>query len=101
MNIQYYGENEKFSQAMKIYFEEKIQKVKQKLKHEEEINLHVHLRVHKLYDKVEVTFRPHHHEPIHLEERAPDAYKAIDALIPKLERQIRKIKTKEHKNYYK
>lgn len=94
-HIQIRGENVKVTQALKEYANEKLGRLERYF--EEPFNqVYVNLKVYKVGQKVEVTI-PLTGLTLRAEEKADDLYAALDLVIDKLERQIRKHKTKIQK----
>jgi putative sigma-54 modulation protein len=88
------GENIEVTPALREYVEKKIGKLERYLDHTEDVHVHVNLKVYNdKQGKIEVTI-PMPHLLLRAEERHDDMYAAIDLVADKLERQIRKHKTK-------
>ena len=86
--------------AMKTYIEEKISKIDKYFENPEDITATVVVRVKDLEQTIEVTV-PTKKFTLRAEESNEDFYAAVDLVINKLERQIRKNKdrlTKKYKN---
>lgn len=88
------GENIEVTPALREYVEKKIGKLERYLDYTEDVHVHVNLKVYNdKQGKIEVTI-PMPHLLLRAEERHDDMYAAIDLVADKLERQIRKHKTK-------
>ena len=84
--------------AMKDYIEEKISKVDKYLENPGEVTANVVVRVKDLEQTIEVTV-PTKKFTLRAEESNEDFYAAVDLVINKLERQIRKNKDRLSKKY--
>lgn len=94
MNYNIRGENIEVTEAIRDYVEKKIGKLDRYFTETPDANVHVNLRVNNdKTSKVEVTI-PMKNITLRAEEENEDMYAAIDLIIDKLERQIRKHKTK-------
>ncbi len=88
------GENIEVTQAIRDYVEKKIGKLEKYFTNVPESTAHVNLKVYSdKTAKVEVTI-PLPYLVLRAEETSPDLYGSIDLVVDKLERQIRKYKTK-------
>ncbi|WP_110928464.1 ribosome hibernation-promoting factor, HPF/YfiA family [Bacillus massiliglaciei] len=87
------GENIEVTPAIREYVEKKIGKLERYFANTPDATVQVNLRVDKEAAKVEVTI-PMKNLVLRAEEEHPDMYAAIDLINDKLERQIRKHKTK-------
>ncbi len=88
------GENIEVTQAIREYVEKKIGKLEKYFTNVPESTAHVNLKVYSDKNaKVEVTI-PLPYLVLRAEETSPDLYGSIDLVVDKLERQIRKYKTK-------
>ncbi|MGO2082379.1 ribosome hibernation-promoting factor, HPF/YfiA family [Vagococcus sp.] len=88
------GENIEVTQAIREYVEKKIGKLERYFQDAPESTAHVNLKVYSdKTAKVEVTI-PLPYLVLRAEETSPDLYASIDLVADKLERQIRKYKTK-------
>lgn len=88
------GENIEVTPAIRQYLEKKIGKLARYFKKAPEATAHVNLKVYSDGDaKVEVTL-PLPYLTLRAEEKSQDLYGSIDLVVDKLERQIRKYKTK-------
>ena len=93
MEIIIRGDKIKVTQAMKEYIEEKLSKLDKYLDNPENIRAKVIVKADKDSSRVEVTI-PLKTYILRSEEKKDDFYAAIDKTIDKLERQIRKNKTR-------
>ncbi len=88
------GENIEVTQSIRDYVEKKIGKLERYFTNVPESTAHVNLKVYSdKTAKVEVTI-PLPYLVLRAEETSPDLYASIDLVVDKLERQIRKYKTK-------
>ena len=87
------GEQVEITEAIKKYITEKIGKLDKYFSNPEEIKANVLVRIRGVEQIVEVTI-PIKKIVLRCEERDEDLYKAIDLASDKLERQLRKNKTK-------
>ena len=99
MEIKIRGEKQEITEAMKAHAEEKINKLSKYIEKEEEVEAIVLFKVTGNEQKVEITI-PLKNVMLRVEEKGKDFYAIIDTAIDKLERQIRKSKTrlKDKKN---
>lgn len=93
MKISIRGDKIKVTEAMNAYVVEKLKKIDKYLDNPEEVSANVVVRVEKQGQKVEITI-PLRNFMLRAEETQEDIYAAVDAIIDKIERQIRKNKTK-------
>ena len=93
MNITLRGDKIKITDAMKDYAEEKLEKLNKYLDNSENVKANVVAKVQNYKQKVEVTI-PLKNFILRAEEVQDDFYAAIDTVVDKIERQIRKNKTK-------
>lgn len=93
MEIIIRGDKLKVTDAIKSYVTEKLEKLDKYFENPEEIKAHVNVKVNNLDQIIEVTI-PTVKFTLRVEERHNDLYAAIDFAIDKLERQIRKNKTR-------
>ena len=93
MEIQIRGEKIKITDAMRNYIEEKIGKLDKYLENSENVHAHVIVKVKGHEDTVEITI-PLKSFILRSEETQEDFYAAVDKTIDKLERQVRKNKTR-------
>lgn len=88
------GENIEVTQAIRDYVEKKVGKLERYFTDVPDATAHVNLKVYtEKTAKVEVTI-PLPYLVLRAEETSPDLYASIDLVVDKLERQIRKFKTK-------
>jgi putative sigma-54 modulation protein len=87
------GENLKVTEAIKEYVERKIGKLEKYFENPITSDVHVNLSVYNNKQRIEVTI-PMSSLLLRAEEAHADLYAAIDLVVDKLERQIRKYKTK-------
>lgn len=93
MNFNIRGENIEVTKAIRDYVERKINKLTKYFDEEPTSDVHVRLSVYNNDQRIEVTI-PMTDLLLRAEERNLDLYAAIDLVVDKLERQIRKYKTK-------
>jgi putative sigma-54 modulation protein len=99
LNFNIRGENIEVTPAIRDYVESKIEKVERYFNDELSANANVNLKVYNNNQtKVEVTI-PMKNLTLRAEERHNDMYAAVDLIIDKLERQIRKHKTKVNRRF--
>ena len=87
------GEKVEVTDAIKTYIEEKIGKLDKYFENSDGITAKVVIKVRGKEQKIEITV-PAMHYTLRSEEAHSDLYAAIDLTVDKLERQIRKNKTK-------
>lgn len=93
MKIIMRGEKIKITEAMTTYATEKLSKLDRYIEKSDSANAHVVIKIRNHQDKVEVTI-PLKSFILRAEEAQDDFYAAIDVVVDKLERQIRKNKTR-------
>lgn len=93
MNISIRGIKLEITDSMKEYTKEKLKKLEKYTENPEEINATVIVKIPNHLHKVEITI-PMKSIILRVEEEQEDFYAAIDVVIDKLERQIRKNKTR-------
>lgn len=93
MKVTIRGEKTKITQAMTDYATEKLEKLDKYLDKSSEVNATVLVKIRDHRDKVEITI-PLKSLILRAEESQEDFYAAIDVAVEKLERQIRKNKTR-------
>ncbi len=93
MNISIRGSKLEITEAMKEYATEKLKKLEKYVENPESVNATVIVKIPNRLHKVEITI-PLKTIILRAEEEKEDFYSAIDILIDKLERQIRKNKTR-------
>ena len=99
MNYNIRGENIEVTPAIREYVEKKIAKLERYFTESPEANVHVNLKTYQdKTSKVEVTI-PMPNLVLRAEEVHGDMYAAIDLITDKLERQIRKHKTKVNRKF--
>ena len=103
MEIIIHGDKIKITDAMKDYINEKLEKLDKYLENSENVRANVIVKVKNHDQTVEITI-PLKSFILRSEETKEDFYAAVDKTIDKLERQIRKNKTrlisKKEKNSY-
>jgi ribosomal subunit interface protein len=93
MNITLRGDKIKITDAMKDYANEKLERINKYLDDSSNVNANVVVKVENYKQKVEVTI-PLKNFILRSEEVQDDFYAAMDVTVDKIERQIRKNKTK-------
>lgn len=93
MNISIRGSKIEITDAMKKYATEKLKKLEKYVESPKDINASVIVKIQNHQHKVEITI-PLKSVILRVEEAQEDFYAAIDVVIDKLERQIRKNKTR-------
>ena len=93
MKISVRGDKIKVTEAMNNYVVEKLKKIDKYLDEPEAVSANVVVRVEKQGQKVEITI-PLKNFMLRAEETQEDIYAAVDTIVDKIERQIRKNKTK-------
>ena len=99
MNITIRGDKVSITDAIREQVNAKLNKLNKYFESPETINVVVNIKVNNLSQKIEVTI-PTKQFTIRAEESSEDLYISLDLVIDKLERQIRKNKTRI-KNKYK
>ncbi|MCG7344389.1 ribosome-associated translation inhibitor RaiA [Sporosarcina sp. ACRSL] len=93
------GENLEVTPAIREYVEKKVQKLERYFTEGANATAHVNLKVYNdKQTKVEITI-PMKNLTLRAEERHDDMYAAIDLIVDKLERQIRKYKTRVNRKF--
>jgi putative sigma-54 modulation protein len=93
------GENIEVTPALREYVEKKIGKLERHFENTDGVQVHVNMKVYNdKQAKIEVTI-PMPQLVLRAEERHDDMYAAIDLVSDKLERQIRKHKTKVNRKW--
>ncbi len=87
------GDKIEVTKAMNDYVSEKIQKLEKYLEDANEVRANILIKINGLKQKVEITI-PLKSVILRAEAQENDFYTAVDLIIDKLERQIRKNKTK-------
>lgn len=98
MNIQVRGDQLTVTDALREYTEKKIGKLQRYFESPLNSDVHVTLSVNRGLHTVEVTI-PLQGVMLRAEEKSEDMYASIDMVIDKLERQIRKHKTKVNRKF--
>ncbi len=93
MKVTIRGEKTKITEAMSDYANEKLAKLDKYMDNSSDVNATVLVKLRNHQDKVEVTI-PLKTFILRAEESQDDFYAAIDVVVEKLERQIRKNKTR-------
>lgn len=92
------GENIEVTNAIRDYVENKVSRIEKYFDTEINSNVYVNLKVYKKGQKAEVTI-PMQNLLLRAEETNQDVYASIDIVVDKLERQIRKHKTKVNRKH--
>lgn len=98
MKINIRGDKVTVTKSIKDYIEEKITKLDKYFKNSDEVKCNVIIRVKNNLQTVEVSI-PMSKLNIRAEESHDDLYAAVDLIIDKLERMIRKNKTRLNNHY--
>lgn len=99
LNFNIRGENIEVTPAIRDHVESKIEKIERYFNGDVNANANVNLKVYNAKQtKVEVTI-PMKNLTLRAEERHDDMYAAVDLIVDKLERQIRKHKTKVNRKF--
>lgn len=98
MNFNIRGENIEVTGAIREYLEKKISKLGRYFETTPASDVHVNLSVYNDEQRIEVTI-PMPNLLLRGEEKHNDLYAAIDLVVDKLERQIRKYKTKINRKF--
>lgn len=99
INFNIRGENIEVTPAIREYVETKIEKIERYFGDDFEAKANVNLKIYNdKQTKVEVTI-PLKNVTLRAEERHNDMYAAVDLIVDKLERQIRKHKTKVNRKF--
>lgn len=99
LNYKIRGENIEVTEAIRDYVEKKVSKLERYFNETPEATVHVNLKVNpNKKAKVEITI-PIPQLVLRAEEVHEDMYAAIDLIVDKLERQIRKHKTKVNRKF--
>ncbi|EQC76699.1 Ribosomal subunit interface protein [Streptococcus sp. HSISS2] len=97
------GENIEVTEALRDYVENKLSKIEKYFNQDQELNARVNLKIYRgKTAKVEVTI-PTGSVILRAEDISQDMYGSIDLVVDKIERQIRKNKTKiarKHREKY-
>ncbi|GKV67537.1 ribosomal subunit interface protein [Sporosarcina sp. NCCP-2716] len=93
------GENVEVTPAIREYVEKKVNKLERYFTEGANATAHVNLKVYNdKQTKVEITI-PMKNLTLRAEERHNDLYAAVDLIVDKLERQIRKYKTRVNRKF--
>lgn len=98
MNYNIRGKNIEVTKPIREYVEKKISKLNKYFDTPPASDVHVNLSVYNDEQKIEVTI-PMPNLLLRAEEQHADLYAAIDLVVDKLERQIRKHKTKVNRKF--
>lgn len=98
MNYNIRGENISVTPALREYAEKKIGKLERYFDTPPSSEVHISMKVFNDEQQIEVTI-PMTNLLLRAEERHSDMYAAIDLVVNKLERQIRKYKTKINRKF--
>ncbi len=98
MNINIRGDKVTVTKAMKAQIESKLLKLEKYFKDASNITAYVNIKITNQSQTIEVTI-PTSKFTVRSEESNEDLYTAVDLIIDKIERQIRKNKTKLKKKY--
>ncbi|MFZ4451000.1 ribosome hibernation-promoting factor, HPF/YfiA family [Salibacterium aidingense] len=98
MNYNIRGENLEVTPALKSYVEKKVGKLERYFDTTPVADVHVKMQVHNSENNIEITI-PMPQLLLRAEEKHADMYAAIDLVVEKLERQIRKHKTKVNRKF--
>ena len=99
LNFNIRGENLEVTPAIREYVENKVEKIERYFNEDLDATVHVNLKVYSdKQTKVEITI-PMKNLTLRAEERHADMYAAVDLIVDKLERQIRKHKTKVNRKF--
>ena len=98
MEINIRGNKVTVTKAIKNQVEEKLKRIEKYFEEPSTITAHVNIKIDNLSQIIEVTI-PTKRFTLRAEESHEDLYSAIDLVIDKLERQIRKNKTKLNNKY--
>lgn len=93
MEFSFRGENLEVTPSLKDYTEKKVGKLEKYFETPPQSEVHVNMAIHQNEQTIEVTI-PMSRLLLRAEETHADMYAAIDLVVEKLERQIRKHKTK-------
>src|SRR5690625_4798164 len=92
------GENVEVTEAIREYVKKKVRKLERYFDTPPTSDVHVKISVYNNEQRIEVTI-PMTDLLLRAEERHYDLYAAIDLFVDKLERQIRKYKTKVNRKF--
>lgn len=98
MKLQVRGQNIEVTDAIRGYIETKFSKLEKHFTNPEDLDVRVLLKVYpNRVQRVEVTIHTHKYV-LRVDERQENLYAAVDIAVDKLERQIRKNKTRINKH---
>ncbi|WP_414044750.1 ribosome hibernation-promoting factor, HPF/YfiA family [Macrococcus equi] len=99
INYEIHGDNITVTDAIRNHIEEKLSKLERYFTNVPDANAHVKVKTYQDgKSKVEVTI-PLKNVTLRAEERHDDLYAAVDLIVEKLERQVRKHKTKVNRKF--
>jgi putative sigma-54 modulation protein len=98
MKLQVHGDKVSITPAINAYIEEKLAKLDKYFEDPDNVTATVRIRVRNLEQIIEVTI-PTKDFTLRREESDEDLYTSIDLVVDKLERQIRKNKTRFERKY--
>ena len=98
MKLNIRGEKVEITEAIKDYIESKLERLNRYFENSDELEAFVKVRIKGVEQIIEVTV-PTHRFTLRAEEAHKDLYAATDLVIDKLERQIRKNKTRLNNKY--
>ncbi|HEX6922326.1 MAG TPA: ribosome-associated translation inhibitor RaiA [Bacillales bacterium] len=98
MNFNIRGENLEVTPALREYTEKKVRKLERYFDTPPSSEVHVNMEVHNTDQIIEITI-PMSGLLLRAEEAHTDMYASIDLVVEKLERQIRKHKTKVNRKF--
>ena len=93
MNITLRGDKIKITEAMQNYADEKLERLNKYFDDSDNVKANIVVKVQNYKQKVEVTI-PLKNLILRAEEVQDDFYAAVDTVVDKIERQLRKNKTK-------
>lgn len=96
MKVTIRGHKVEVTQAQKQFIEEKIAKLEKYFANTEQVEVNVVVKQYDFQSRVEVAIHAEKYV-LRADERQDDVYAAVDVVLDKLERQIRKHKTKLNK----
>ncbi|WOS95973.1 ribosome hibernation-promoting factor, HPF/YfiA family [Nosocomiicoccus massiliensis] len=99
IRVEIRGENIEVTDAIRSFIEDKVNKLDRYFNDQQDVFAHANIKTyHNKMGKVEITV-PMKGLTLRAEERHDDLYTAVDAVVEKLERQIRKHKTKINRKF--
>ncbi len=98
MKLNIRGEKVEITPAIKEYIESKLERLNRYFENSDELEAFVKVRIKGVEQIIEVTV-PTHRFTLRAEESHKDLYAATDLVVDKLERQIRKNKTRLNNKY--